>query len=66
MSQSEGAPGIVLELGIDEEGVVRVLNFEGDAIILSPTQLARLLTVLIGSFTSNGGEDSSTVDILLE
>jgi hypothetical protein len=54
-----------MTLAIDDEGVVRVMSCDSDKVSLTPNQLARLLTALIKSFTTVGGDDGSTVGVNL-
>lgn len=54
-----------LTLVVDDEGVVRVVSCDSDEISLTPEQLARLLTALIKSLVTVGGDNDATIGVNL-
>ena len=50
---------------MDDEGVVRVVSCDSDEISLTPEQLARLLTALIKSLVTVGGDNDATIGVNL-
>jgi hypothetical protein len=56
---------IDIELVVDDEGVVRVISCDAEEITVTPQQLATLITAVVKSMTTVGGDSGSRVDVSL-
>ena len=64
-NQDNNIRSVGLTLVVDDEGVVRVVSCDSDEISLTPEQLARLLTALIKSLVTVGGDNDATIGVNL-
>jgi hypothetical protein len=63
---SEEGMEVAFALTVDEEGVVRVVGYGNNPIVVTPEQLARLLTAILEVVMTEGGADGDgRVDISL-
>lgn len=63
--EKKGDGGVNLVLSVDHDGVVRVVNCEAEQFLVTPGELARMLTGILSTILSTHQDQNETININL-